>query len=424
MKSQRPAPNRSLFASIRAIRGLTSVFPPSALRLPPSASGSALILTLLITALLATIAVSFLSTSRIEQIAARNFSRQSAASGLAEMATQQAMAQIQQGFTVNGTGTTVITTQPGAITQFVFSNGTIISPTPVTSDGNITYPPTVKLFSTNGTINANLNNLQNPTSNSSATTNQFTITGNVSERINVPLENITSNGTLVGRIAYYVDDEGTKLNVNAATDDRNTLNISSSKSLSLSATTTGNLSTANLTTFRNFAAGSLTSNSSNILNWNHFFRHEQFLSHTYNSVANATLSKNATGLNDSQTRELREAFYKSTTATPISDYHIKRTPWGTPRLFINDQPLNSTGVNAIYNALSDTRLRDIYGNGTTFAEKYTDAGLKQIAANILQARHANVLNDPTKSFTYNGSLLGAANATTDLSFPSKSLLLL
>ena len=32
MKSQRPAPNRSLFASIRAIRGLSSVFPPSALR--------------------------------------------------------------------------------------------------------------------------------------------------------------------------------------------------------------------------------------------------------------------------------------------------------------------------------------------------------------------------------------------------------
>ena len=63
-------------------------------------------------------------------------------------------------------------------------------------------------------------------------------------------------------------------------------------------------------------------------------------------------------------------------------------------------------------------------NGTTFAEKYTDVGLKQIAANILQARHANVLNDPTKSFTYNGSLFGAANATTDLSFPSKSLLLL
>jgi type II secretory pathway component PulK len=79
-------------------------------------SGSALILTLLITALLATIAVSFLSTSRIEQIAAKNFTRQNAATGLAELATQQAMAKIQRGFnaTGNGTGnfTSVITTQP------------------------------------------------------------------------------------------------------------------------------------------------------------------------------------------------------------------------------------------------------------------------------------------------------------------------
>jgi hypothetical protein len=120
------------------------------------------------------------------------------------------------------------------------------------------------------------------------------------------------------------------------------------------------------------------------------------------------------------------------------DYHLKKTPWGTDRLFINDLPIDSTGVNAIYEVLSGKnattgnyhtgdngmpspnkyeltglKLRDIYGNSTTFAEKYTDAGLKQIAANILQARHPNVLNDPNRSFTYNGSLLGAANATTD-----------
>ena len=91
--------------------------------------GSALILTLLITALLATITVSFLSTSRVEQIAARNFSRQNAASGLAEMATQQAMAQIQQGFNTSnatsGTGsnshTQIVTTQPGKITKYFLS---------------------------------------------------------------------------------------------------------------------------------------------------------------------------------------------------------------------------------------------------------------------------------------------------------------
>jgi hypothetical protein len=188
-----------------------------------SVSGSALILTLLITALLATITVSFLSTSRVEQIAARNFSRQNAASGLAELATGQAMAQIQKGFTITGNATTVITTQPGAIWQYTFSSG---------SCNAVATKNPVELFSgtsnasTNGT--ANLNNLQNPSSNATLTSNssnnQWTITGNASQQINVPMENITSNGTIVGRVAYYVDDEGTKLNANSAIGNRTTLN--------------------------------------------------------------------------------------------------------------------------------------------------------------------------------------------------------
>jgi Tfp pilus assembly protein PilX len=84
---------------------------------PHSVSGSALVLTLLITALLATIVVSFLSTSRVEQMAARNFSRQNAAAGLAESATQQAMAQIQLGFNTpaNMTATTQVLSPPNQV---------------------------------------------------------------------------------------------------------------------------------------------------------------------------------------------------------------------------------------------------------------------------------------------------------------------
>ena len=365
-----------------------------------SESGSALVLTLLITALLTTIAVSFLSTSRIEQIAAKNFTRQNAASGLAEMATQQAMAKIQQGFnsTGNGTATTVITTQPGVIRQFEFSGG------------NCTLVAEEELFSGVGNSTANvtvyLNNLQNPSSNSSATADQWTITGNASERINVLMENVTAtvNGSsqTIGRIAYYVDDEGTKLNLNAAMGDRPTLNIASSRSMSLSAVATD----AQADEFTDIVDGNATSGgnaTSDIQNWAHFFRPEQ--------VAGAVSGFDANDIPN-----------LSAAPTGGMDYHLKKTPWGTDRLFINDLPIDSTGVNAIYEALSgknattgnltaDQGLRNIYG--TTFAEKYTDVGLKQIAANILQARDPNVLNDPNRSFTYNGSLLGAANATTD-----------
>ncbi len=342
-----------------------------------STEGSALVLVLLVTALLTTIAVSFLSTSRVEQIAAKNFTRQNAASGLAEMATQQAMAKIQQGFTVNGSATTVITTQPGAIRQFEFSGG------------NCTPGPVVELFSGTGNTStsgtANLNNLQAPSSSANATSGQWTITGIAGENIQVPLEEVRdSDGNLVGKIAYYVDDEGTKINLNAATGDRPTLNIGSSRSLSLSAVASANQAE----NFTKIINGNVTSGGnapSDIKNWSHFFRPEQ--------VAGAVSGFDANAIPN-----------LSAAPTVGNDYHIKKTPWGTDRLFINDLPIDSTGVDAIYDALSSDELRDIYG--TTFADKYTPQGLKQIAANLLQARDPNVLNDWNNSFTYDGPLLG------------------
>ena len=180
---------------------------------------SALILTLLVIVLLSTIVTSFLSSTRTEQTATRNYTSKTQAEQFAISATQQAMAKIQQGFTVNGTATTVITTQPGAIWQYTFAGG---------SCNAVTGKNPVALFSTNGTTTVNLNNLQNPgNSTSSASSNQWTITGIASERINVVMENVTTAGSSqpIGRIAYYVDDEGTKLNVNAATGNRSTLNV-------------------------------------------------------------------------------------------------------------------------------------------------------------------------------------------------------
>jgi hypothetical protein len=362
-----------------------------------SSSGSALILTLLITALLATITVSFLSTSRVEQIAAKNFSRQNAASGLAELATGQAIAKIQQGFTVNGTGTTVITSQPGAIRQFVFQNG------------NITSNSTFNLFSGNGSGNVTyMNNLENPSSNSSASSNQYTITGNRSQRLNVFMENVTTtvNGTtqVLGRIAYYVDDELTKININSATDNRSTLNVADSRSLSLTTLTSDSTI---LGKFRNSTEGTYNG-TSDIKSWAYFFRPEQ---------ASASGNASSGGLNLSAVSDL-----PFLTALPPRDFHMKYTPWGARRLFINDTtevPLNSTGVDRIVAALSDPHLKNIYGQ--TFADKYNTingsatafpVGLKQIAANMLQRKFSQTRHH-IDSYAYAGPLLGGDNLDSD-----------
>ena len=377
-------------------RGSLSPFQPSAFRFPPSASGSALVLVLLITALLATVAVSFLSTSRIEQIAAKNFTRQNAAAGLAEMATQQAMAKIQQGFTVNGTGATIITTQPGAIWQYTFSSGTCNA---------VTGKNPVELFSTNGTINANLNNLQNPGNTSALTSNNSnnakTITGNASELILVPMENITSNGTVIGRVAYFVDDEGTKINLNSSTGDRTVLNAANPRPFSLDSLTSfswGN--TFNSTLFSNVinGIGSSNNSSSDSKNWSYFYRPEQLFSL-------------GVGLNASNTPAALFSTAMSSANSTANMTHLL-TPWGTQRIEINTLSTNATdgngtaSVNTIHAVLTNSTLTAIFGEN--FADKYTSIGVKQIAANMLQMRDPNTFSI-NASGNYSGALLGGTD---------------
>ena len=367
-------------------------------------AGSALILVLLVIVLLSTIAVSFLSTSRTEQTATRNYTTQTQAEQFATKATQLAMAKIQQGFnTTNatsgsstGNNTQIVTTQPGRITKYFFLNG------------NCTGNATTALYTENGTALADLNNLQNPGNTTQVRGNNsdnqtFTITGNASNRLIVNMEDITSNGTLVGRVAYYTDDELTKININGATDNRTTLNVSTPRSMSLSAFTT-----ANLTTFRNIIDGISTPGTSDMTNWGYFFRKEQ--------------AEKVTGFNGNQMSSISTA--------PLSDFHLKFTPWGARRLHINDEPLNSTGIDNVYNALNSEFLRNIYGQ--TFNDKYgqpwswygsntsatsnlttTDLpvnGLRQTAANLLQMRAAGTANVTTGGYFFTGNLVGNQTA--------------
>lgn len=333
---------------------------------------------------------------------------------LATTATQQAMAKIQQGFNTTN-ATTVITTQPGAIRQFVFSSGTISSNSTqelFSGTGNVT---------TNGT--ANLNNLESPSSNSSATSNQWTITGNASEQINVPLENITSNGIVVGRIAYYVDDEGTKINVNAATGNRTTLNVGT-RPQDIAAL----ISAAQSANFSSIVNNS-TTNISSVTGWSYFFRPEQ-------------VSAAVTGFAGDNLPFLSTA---TTSASSTANMTHLLSPWGTQRIAINTLStnatngtgdasvrsifealtgLNGTSVNGTYTASNSTHgltgqgLQNIFGGN--FSTKYTPVGVKQIAANMLQMRDPNTAT-VNASFSYQGPLIGSASLNSSTHIPEEYL---
>ena len=383
--------------------------------LPKNAEdASALVITLLVVLLLTTIAVSFLSTARLEQTATRNYSAKTMAEQFAISATEQAVAKIEQGFnaTGNGTGnfTSILTTQPGAIKKYFFSNGTLQTNSTITTE----------LFTSGSGNLTNLNNFQNPgNSTSNATSNQWTITGNASERINVFMENVTAtvNGTnqTVGRIAYYVDDEGTKLNVNAATGNRSTLNVGA-RPQDIGAL----VSPAQATSFSGIVNNS-TSNNSSITGWSHFFRPEQ---------VGAAVS----GISGNHTPFLATA---TTTANSTANMTHLLTPWGTQRIPINTLStnatngtgdasvrsifesltgLNGTSVNGTYTASNSTYgitgrgLQNIFGGN--FSTKYTPVGVKQIAANMLQMRDPNTFS-VNASGNYSGALIGANNLDAD-----------
>jgi len=379
---------------------VSSVVKPSS-----SSSGSALILVLLITALLSTIAVSFLSTSRVEQIAAKNFSRQNAASGLAEMATQQAMANLQTAFndtgSMSGSYAAVVTSQPGGITKYFFQNGAC------------TTNPTAPLFFTANSANANgtvnINNLDNSTNS----TVSGLITGNRNEVITVARVNVLSNSgnQTIGRIAYYIDDESTKINLNSLEGTRDSLNARFGKAQSLSGVVSSTINgsarfSGNLSFVDSVVSGLATSSNNSITTWTSFFRPEQ--------------AQPSFSINDTQ--------IKHYSAAPLSDFHLKYTPWGTQRLFINDEPIDDTGVSNIYSALTGLNATTNTASGSpnayeingralqhifngSFADKYSFNGTKQIAANMLQMRDKNTVN---QDFNWRGPILGSANMTNGI----------
>ena len=346
--------------------------------------GAALIITLLIVVLLTTISVSFFSTTRTEQTATRNYTAKTNAEQFATMATQQAMATLQKAFNGNATGTGVVVSQPGAIHKYFFSNGTCTNP------GNAT---TNLFFSSNSTNANGTMDMNNLTANSSIS---GLITGNNSDKITVYSVNVKDNSgnKTIGRIAYYIDDEGTKVNLNSASSNRSTLNVGDSRPLSLF----GADLSANLAQLDQVTGGTSVSNN-NISTWAHFFRNEQ-------AIGAGIFSSN-------QTNKLA---FISTLPTSSGNSTLAKTPWGTDRIFINSLSTNATdgtgdaSVTSIFTALNDSNLRNIYGGN--FSQKYTDIGVKQIAANILQMRQlsslATIMNTSTvnASFSYNGTLIG------------------
>lgn len=292
-------------------------------------AGVALVLTLLVVAMLTVVVVGFTTVSRLEQTAARNMTHQASAEQLAQLATGRAMQRLAEAMQA-ATNAPTFSTQPGQIIPF--------------------GAPPEQLYSS-GVARTNINRF---------TTNGL-ITGNASDDVVVGFEEVNDPAANpLGRIAFYIDDESTKIAVNqanGATTGR-TLNPQWPRPFAIQGAV--GVDGARAGSFQGILtyAGNKASNSSN---WNYFFIPEQL---------RAALTV--------------EPLAQLTVALETNPAGINTTPWGTPKIQINQLGVNSNDVVKVVQVLSDPKLSQIFGQ--TFADKYTPEGLSQIAVNMLQLR--------------------------------------
>jgi hypothetical protein len=299
--------------------------------------GVALVLTLLIVSMLVVVVVGFTTVVRVEQVGARNATYRNSATQLAQKATSDAMAQLLAAIK-DGESAGIYATQPGQLLR----KGA--PPLPLYSPGT-------------DKINANL------------LTTKGLITGNKTDVVDVGLEAVNdASGNPIGRVAYYIDDESTKIPVNQATGKpttQRTLNPQWPRPFSIEGAT--DVATQSATKFNNIINSS--QNPKSIDSWNYFFTPEQ-LRHA---------------LPDSTLHQL-------TVAEETNSILSNKTPWGDPKVLINKIPISTAGAQQLATALSNPKLTEIFGQ--TFSDKYTPEGLEQLAANMLQLRTDHWRSNP------------------------------
>jgi Tfp pilus assembly protein PilX len=315
--------------------------------------GVALVLTLLIISMLVVVVVGFVSVSRLEQMAARNYTHQAAAEQMAQLATGQAMERLSRAMQ-EATNSPMFSTQPGQI--------------------NIFGAPPELLYST-GAITNNVNRLM---------TNGL-ITGDFVDNVNVGVQTVNdASNKPVGRVAFYIDDESTKIPVNQATGATNnrTLNPQWPRPFAIQGAV--GVNAARASDFNAILINTINNlnNPASISNWSYFFTPEQL---------RAPLTA--------------APLHQLTVAVETNPATMDTTPWGSPKIRINQASLT---VQQLAQALSSPSLAQVFGQ--TFADKYTPDGLNQLAANLLQLRSAYwstnyILGAGTNSFEQGTILL-------------------
>jgi hypothetical protein len=316
--------------------------------------GVALILTLTILAIILILLMAFVTSMRTERIAARAFADQTRARFMAEGAIDQAIASMQSAMTNISANVSYVTAPGVAYTR----NGV----------GGGGWVPT-SLYTTGSSVD--LNGSSNTITGIGP---GYPING---VPVNVGWQSVispTPNSQIIGRFAYWVDDESTKVNVNMTAGPATDPTGFTPEAINLAVP---QLFGGNANKIISYVTGTRSLDTIESLK-------------LVNGITLATYLKNQ--------------FYVTANATSPD-----LTPWGTKRLNLSQVVATNTPQNAvavIATALSDPNLKTWFGQ--TFADKYKDPNgnslVNQIAANIVD--YVGKGNTPTDSGTTPPTYLG------------------
>jgi hypothetical protein len=166
--------------------------------------GVALVLTLLVVAMLTVVVVAFNSVTRTEQAAARNFSRLHGSEATAEFGLQQGTRLLYENVFRRMNSSPAIT-QPGRAIVGEDAQSVSLSSAHFEPDANF------------GTANLNYVYVTNSTNNQFASIVYVTNPATYTNYFRAPWVQVTnSDGELTGRYAFWIDDEGSRMNLNLA----------------------------------------------------------------------------------------------------------------------------------------------------------------------------------------------------------------
>jgi hypothetical protein len=352
-----------------------------------SERGVALILTLAIIALVTLLLIAFVTSMRVENAASKNYNELIKARELAKGAIDQAVAQIRQATPSRVPGADGIVnyvTYPGG--AYVYQNGALTSYS-LYSDPLLNDPTNLNagLWITGGTNGAGEFGAV-PPANSQITVGWLYVAQDGT--VGPPSVAATAHGPLVGRIAYWVDDEASKINVNtagvppacsdpfggcSASNDVDLTMLLPSPFTALASSIQIGAATQPYTTDEEIKRANVNLTAA-------VFDDNRFEVTAYSNDANYP------GYADDLDVFDRQRMVISTLNTPRDI----------------DGTLDATGTISARTRLSDLNLALLYGSGSSatpnaFASKYPGNGVEQLVANIIAYQQDPSVKPPPDS---------------------------